>query len=160
MSATQRHTDLSTQSAGHADARIVLGPDSIDVTVTPLRVRISARGVACLVVASATPAALLWAAANSTSVSGYFSVATTVLVYLGTLVFLLVVARHAAGPGGTRALPPIASRPVPPRQDSSRQFQGKLDQVSPDRGDLPTPPLGASELGQSELGDDLGAPLV
>src|SRR5215813_11176222 len=128
MTATGRHTDLSTQSARHADARIVLGPDSIDLTVTPFRVRISARGVACLAVASTTPAALLWAAANSVSVSGYFSIAAAVVVYLGTLGFLLVMARRTAGPGGgTRALPSVALPPTGSRQDPGHQLRGSPD---------------------------------
>ena len=155
MTATERFTDLSTQSARHADARIVLGPDSIDLTVTPFRVRISARGVACLVMASAAPAALLWAAANSVSVNGYVSVAATVLVYLGTLAFLLFMARHGANPGGgARALPAVALPPALPRQDPGHQLRG-----SPEQGE-PSPPLAAGDLGQPEPGGGFGAPLA
>jgi hypothetical protein len=111
VSATEKHTDLTTEHARYTDARFVRGPETldIDIYVKIAGIRIAATGVAGLAVAATVPAALVLLAARSSGVNNYFALALAVLVFLATMWFLTygVVPRlHPRHRRATRRRPP------------------------------------------------------
>jgi len=120
MSATEKHTDLTTERAQYTDARLVRGPETldIDIYVKIAGVRIAASGVAGLAIAATVPAGLVLLAARSFGVNNYFALTLAVLVFLATMWFLTYGVVPRLHPRHRRATRGRPQRPAPaPRAD-------------------------------------------
>src|SRR6266511_694238 len=118
MSATEKHTDLTTEHARYTDARLVRGPEplDIDIYVKIAGVRIAASGVAGLAIAATVPAALVLLTARSFGVNKYFTLTLAVGVFLATMWFLTYGVVPRLHPRHRRATRGRPRRPAPAQQ--------------------------------------------